>query len=87
VAETELPVRSPRSPGGLKAGPNNLSLQPVLADSGTRRGVKEALLYWEISATIVPLDVDTAGFTYPLYQDLAEAGAGQVVGISHDTRC
>lgn len=85
LSEVARPVRRPRAPEGVAVRPN-LCLYYPYYEVRDETWAKEALLYWETIATIVPLDVDTAGFTSLLYRDLADAGAVEPWGVSRDAR-
>ncbi len=85
LSEVARPVRRPRAPEGVAVRPDVCLYYPHF-EVRDENWAKEALLYWETIATIVPLDVDTASFSSQLYRDLADAGAVEPWGVSRDAR-
>lgn len=65
------PIRRNRAPEGVGSRPDTCLYYPYY-EIRDQVWVKEALLYWDKVATIVPLDVDPAGFRNPLYRQLAD---------------
>jgi len=68
LSEVARPVRRPRAPEGVAVPPDVCLYYPHF-EVRDENWAKEALLYWETIATIVPLDVDTASFSSQLYRD------------------
>lgn len=85
MTEGSIPVRRPRAPENVPTRPDVCIYYPYY-EVRDEMWAKEALLYWETIATIVPLDVDTASFASPLYRTLADAGAVEPWGVSRGAR-
>lgn len=74
-------MKRSRAPEGVGSRPETCLYYPYY-EVREEAWVKEALLYWDMVATIVPVDVDPRGFKGSLYRELAEHDAVEAWPVS-----
>jgi hypothetical protein len=78
-------IKRTRVPEGVGPRPDTCLYFPYY-EVRDETWAKEALLYWDKVATIVPIDVDPRGFNSPLYRTLSEHAAVEAWPVSYWVR-